>query len=289
MKSKIICVLVMLLLSAFAVTAVDVSTDQEEYDDGEIVNATVANCAGTSIVKFLDPSGTLVDIKSGEGNWSASYHTSSSSANGKYKVTSSCSNGMSEANFCVDAPGCLEEEEEECISEWDCGEWSSCGVDKLERRTCVDLNDCEADREETKSCSCQESWTCLSWSTCQNGIQTRTCYDQNTCGTTASKPAVQQSCVDVPLQTTTEETTEEEGFFSQNKGLVIAVIIALILTAAAIVYFWKFKKQESSFAEARSWVREEKEKGVSDEDIRIALKKQGWQEKDIKSVFKKLK
>jgi len=41
---------------------------------------------------------------------------------------------------------------------------------------------------------CSESWTCGSWSTCSNSLQTRTCTDANSCGSTAQKPAVSQSC-----------------------------------------------------------------------------------------------
>ena len=42
--------------------------------------------------------------------------------------------------------------------------------------------------------SCAESWSCTSWSTCANSVQTRTCTDSNNCGTTANKPTESQSC-----------------------------------------------------------------------------------------------
>jgi hypothetical protein len=41
---------------------------------------------------------------------------------------------------------------------------------------------------------CTENWTCSTWSACVNGLQTRTCIDGNSCGTTSLKPIVQQSC-----------------------------------------------------------------------------------------------
>ena len=41
---------------------------------------------------------------------------------------------------------------------------------------------------------CQESWSCSSWSSCSNSIQTRTCTDSNNCGTEINKPALSQSC-----------------------------------------------------------------------------------------------
>lgn len=42
---------------------------------------------------------------------------------------------------------------------------------------------------------CTESWSCSSWSACQAGnIQTRTCTDANSCGSTVLRPAQTQSC-----------------------------------------------------------------------------------------------
>ncbi len=41
---------------------------------------------------------------------------------------------------------------------------------------------------------CTESWSCSSWSACSSSSQTRTCTDDNACGTSISKPAETQSC-----------------------------------------------------------------------------------------------
>lgn len=292
MAQKKIWYIVLLLLSLSLAAAVNVSTDKTNYSSGEIVTANISSCIGTSITKFLNPSGNLIDIKSGQGNWSTTYHTSSDSTVGKYSVSTSCSNGLAQANFCVDAPGCLLEEEE-CLPEWDCTEWSSCGADKLEKRTCTDKNNCEADKEETRACTvCQESWTCLSWSTCQNSVQTRSCFDQNKCGTTLNKPAGQQACQEpVASQppSTPAKPVVEESFFQRNTGLIITVVLAMILLVLALLYFWKWKGKEMNLAEVREWISAEREKGVSDEDIRSALEKRGWEAKDIKAAFKRLK
>ncbi|KKQ54006.1 MAG: Fibronectin, type III domain protein [Candidatus Falkowbacteria bacterium GW2011_GWC2_38_22] len=45
--------------------------------------------------------------------------------------------------------------------------------------------------------ACTENWTCGNWSACQNNLQTRTCTDQNKCGTATSKPAESQACTTV--------------------------------------------------------------------------------------------
>jgi len=41
---------------------------------------------------------------------------------------------------------------------------------------------------------CQERWICSDWSTCQNGIKTRTCNDENNCGTRNNEPFTSQPC-----------------------------------------------------------------------------------------------
>ena len=41
---------------------------------------------------------------------------------------------------------------------------------------------------------CTETWSCSGWSSCGNGIQTRSCTDQNSCGTIHIRPSMQQRC-----------------------------------------------------------------------------------------------
>jgi len=46
--------------------------------------------------------------------------------------------------------------------------------------------------------ACTENWDCGDWSSCsEQGSQTRTCTDLNSCGTTKNKPTTTQSCTDV--------------------------------------------------------------------------------------------
>ena len=42
---------------------------------------------------------------------------------------------------------------------------------------------------------CTESWQCSEWSECVDSQQTRTCIDENECGTTENKPEEIQSCI----------------------------------------------------------------------------------------------
>jgi hypothetical protein len=41
---------------------------------------------------------------------------------------------------------------------------------------------------------CVENWTCTSWNACTNDSQSRTCTDQESCGTTTNKPSTSQTC-----------------------------------------------------------------------------------------------
>lgn len=46
----------------------------------------------------------------------------------------------------------------------------------------------------TSATSCTESWTCGDWSSCIDGVEERSCYDGNTCGTTFNNPEVSRPC-----------------------------------------------------------------------------------------------
>ena len=71
-----------------------------------------------------------------------------------------------------------------------CLDWSttltSCSSNKI----------CSNDQCITQQTTCNESWSCTPWGTgCgDNNLQTRTCTDQNSCGTSSTKPATIQSC-----------------------------------------------------------------------------------------------
>lgn len=45
--------------------------------------------------------------------------------------------------------------------------------------------------------NCAESWICDAWTVCTNNTQTRSCYDENGCGTTTGRPPLSQSCTSV--------------------------------------------------------------------------------------------
>lgn len=64
---------------------------------------------------------------------------------------------------------------------------------------------------------CVEEWTCTSWSTCTGGVQTRTCTDNNACGTTANKPPEQQVCGAVDCNIVKQELGTKVFEWVQNQ------------------------------------------------------------------------
>jgi len=59
---------------------------------------------------------------------------------------------------------------------------------------------------------CYEDWICSDWGQClPTGIQTRTCYDKNNCGTTLHKPEESQECEYIPTCFDNIKNGEEEG------------------------------------------------------------------------------
>ena len=79
-----------------------------------------------------------------------------------------------------------------CRPDWDCTEWTSCGVQGSKLRVCRDLENCRTTRDKpttTQSCTyipprgdvCESSWSCTEWNDCDSGVQTRNCIDLNSC------------------------------------------------------------------------------------------------------------
>lgn len=310
--------IVLFLLSLSLVAAVDVSTDKLEYDSGQTVTATITDCVGTSIVEFKNPSGMVVDVKSGQGSWSASYNTLSDSEDGKYTVSATCTNGAVQNNFCVDAPGCVPSTQTTttapgggttCTPNWSCNEWSFCDPTLTQTRSCTDLNNCQAAKDESRSCeACQESWVCSVWTECSAGSQTRACYDEHFCETTVSKPALQKGCAQAdPFPSPARVSAQlpppyvpapvvPQSFLSKlwnnYKFYIIGGLAAIVLAAAIMltIYFLAPKKVAYNINELKQWVRKEKQMGTSDADILQILKQHtGWTDEEIDMAFEGLK
>lgn len=123
---------------------------------------------------------------------------------------------------------------------------------------------------------CIANWTCTAWSECVNNTQTRTCTDENSCGTLTGKPSETQSCTActpdwnctewLPEECPTNETqirtctdlnncgvatgkpseTQSCTYGKNLMWLYITIVIVIILIIAGIVFaifYFKGKKQ----------------------------------------------
>ncbi|MCK5149801.1 hypothetical protein KAJ87_02655 [Candidatus Pacearchaeota archaeon] len=73
---------------------------------------------------------------------------------------------------------------------------------------------------------CVPDWQCISWSECSEfGKQTRTCQDNNNCGTNSGKPAVTQTCIYVVVEpepiTISGSGQQASEYFELEQGLSI--------------------------------------------------------------------
>ncbi len=102
---------------------------------------------------------------------------------------------------------CVLECEDECDEENETG----CFNNSMSVGECKDIDDdpclewdlleeCDSETEICLEgeCKCLEKWVCGNWSSCVNGQQTRTCTDENNCGTTEEKPITLRNCVCEP-------------------------------------------------------------------------------------------
>jgi len=141
-----------------------------------------------------------------------------------------------------------------CLPKWSCTEWEECQPDGTQTRTCERVipgcGTSTTPPEEMQECeytggsgpaaeTCEEFWTCTDWSACVDGQQSRTCSDENSCGTEELKPAESQSCQ------LADTAGSESG---PPTGLIIGDIVgsymwlAVILILVGAGAFLKFRK-----------------------------------------------
>ena len=91
-----------------------------------------------------------------------------------------------------------------CTSDWRCARWSNCNIGNKTTLECRDYNACDPNHYLEvleKNCTyvpeiyqCEENWNCTDWNPCIKSIQSRSCLDQNSCGTNFTKPLELQNC-----------------------------------------------------------------------------------------------
>ena len=104
--------------------------------------------------------------------------------------------------------------------------------------------------EEPTAQTCEERWVCTEWSACVNGVQTRTCTDQNNCGTEENKPLETQPCsMKEEGKQRSEETSTQDitGMFIStisNPAFALVIILAIIAVVLSIFSFRLRKKKK---------------------------------------------
>lgn len=134
-----------------------------------------------------------------------------------------------------------------CLPNYDCTEWSVCSEGQ-QTRTCTrvpgcgtsstppsEIQSCEPLKTGSGTSGCQEDWVCGEWSACSDGEQTRTCSEQNECGTDNDKPSEARDCV---IESGSEGGPPTGLFLDPTMSIGLAIIILLIIGAGA----WMLKK-----------------------------------------------
>lgn len=87
---------------------------------------------------------------------------------------------------------------------------------------------------------CQEQWKCSEWSACKDGLETRMCYDENSCGTDMDKPFESQPCSVQEAQSTNSITALVIGALSDPLTVIIIIVLVII-----VAYFvWRMLKKK---------------------------------------------
>ena len=104
-----------------------------------------------------------------------------------------------------------------CCVDADCGAGFECDISKV----CVSI--------PVIPSGCEENWTCGNWSACVDGNMTRTCVDENDCGTEIDKPAEVEACE------TVSPITGLLSFLTTPTAYGILIIAVLFL----MLFLWK--------------------------------------------------
>ena len=266
----------------------------------------VASCGEVESVEFCVGSSCVSTSASSSDDDSEEPSSSSSSSSSSSGSSSSGGSGRGSSYY------------DSCDESWECTGWSSCGSTLSQSRSCSEQSGCssENDRPEIeRSCDeCEESWICGSWTECSGGSQARTCADENSCGSYAQRPDETRSCV--------EESDENEGFFAGlfdsgssesskpktetvyvqettfmdpiytfliNYGLIVGVVVfTLILLIVGIVVLLHYRKDHAPAAnmhELHDYVQQEKEAGMTTEQIEQNLGQSGWTKEEVDTAL----
>ena len=101
---------------------------------------------------------------------------------------------------------------------------------------------------------CYSNWDCSIWGMCQNGQQTRTCTDRNTCGITIGKPIETRICIasadevpqEIPQQKEVQGNIETKNFIIKDETtriIILVIAIILIISMAGLGFYLWYKNK----------------------------------------------
>ncbi len=208
------------------------------------------------------------------------------------------------------------------------GEWSCTAevfndqgsVKDVAENTMILLDDDNDDDEDEEECD--ENWACTSWSTCVSGRQSRTCNDQNGCGTLLNKPEVTQTCTPPASNTNNQNVgavspggnslgeqfnagTNQEETSTLDKIIVPAVILFIILVIIIIALIIIKKRKSDAIieeevkkpvevqtkkplTEIENYILKSLDSGVDKKTIKDNLLSKGWKPQQVDKTVNKI-
>ena len=190
-------------------------------------------------------------------------------------------------------------------TKWECNPyWSFCAANLTQSRTCFDQRNNKKTKVVFRECKpCNESRICSLWDDCESGFETRSCIDEHYCGTNVLIPIEQKSCgIDFVSGSDPAKITPpgvqlpasiEPSIWDQYKWhffWLLIIILLIVLGIFIYLHFFHNKKKAYNIEELKTWVKQEKAAGTTNEDIRhILIKNTGWTDEEIDTAFVSLR
>ena len=102
--------------------------------------------------------------------------------------------------------------------------------------------------------TCVENWVCKAWSNTKDECGTRTCVDENECGTFKLKPITSKECPSIKISSITGNIVGGVSNFAKSRpGIVVLFVLVVVAFVIVItLYRSKVKKKAISGSEPQS-------------------------------------
>jgi len=174
------------------------------------------------------------------------------------------------------------------------------------------------------SIECIQDWQCADWTECRNGQQRRSCYDSKNCAQNTTtrigykiypvilagpdEPAEMKSCskqdsspsaqaaepqspaLGMQSGSSQQPQPETSSFIEKYKMYFIALLLLLVVVLILIITVIHHRhKPTYNTEELKTWIKQERTVGTSDQDIIDIIKdKTGWKKDEVTAMFQEL-